>query len=941
MRVASAEQLVERETELEAIRAAVDHASAGAGRLLVIEGPAGIGKTRLLHAARETANEASMQVLHARGAELEREFPYGIVRQLFEPALAGIPGEERGLLMSGAAKVVEPLLAQGEPFPLPAVGDSSFPILHGLYWLTANVAERRPVLLAIDDAHWADLESLRFLHYLAGRLEEAPVLLALTARPTEPSAHDDVIAAILSDPAAEVVRPAPLSETATAVLVRSALGAHAADEFCEACHHASSGNPFVLHDLLSELRIEGVAPTEAAAADVAGVTPKIVSRTVLLRLARLPQDALGLAQATAVLGDGAELRDAAALAGIDDASASEAADSLVSVDLLAPGRPLSFVHPLTRAAIYNDLPVGKRSKAHTAAARLLATRGADPDAIAAHLLVSDRAGDAETVELLRAAASRALERGAPDAADRYLRRAWAEPPPPDVRNPLMVELVIALSRSAEPPTAELRETLIAELVSAPEVLMTCARELAWVLAGTGYPADASAVLGRAIEAASETGTIELALQFEVQRLFVDLARPNEIKARMERYGERVEPGTSAERLWLAVEAWRLMLIGENALQAAELARRALAGWQIFAEQPASPITGQLILVLVVAEDFEFAERALEVMLAGARTIGSTPLEGISLGLRSELEFRRGMIAGAAADARTAIEIARTHGFLPAVPLVISWITQASIERGELKEAKRELERCGMAVEVPDQLSFTPILLWRARVERGLGKGRRALEDLREIGRREARSETSFFPWDSEAAEVLAALGELDEAQSLAERGLERARRWGTRSRLGHAMRSLGLVAGGDAGIEHLRAAVELLEESPAGLEHMRALTELGGALRRAGRRADARQPLRQALELARRRGALAIAQRAHEELAATGEKLRPLVAVGVESLTPSERRIAGLAAEGLTNREIAQTLFLSVKTVESHLRGAYRKLDIRSREDLPRALRGP
>jgi DNA-binding CsgD family transcriptional regulator len=246
----------------------------------------------------------------------------------------------------------------------------------------------------------------------------------------------------------------------------------------------------------------------------------------------------------------------------------------------------------------------------------------------------------------------------------------------------------------------------------------------------------------------------------------------------------------------------------------------------------------------------------------------------------------------------------------------------------------------MAVQVPDHLSFTPILLCRAMVELGQGKPSRALEELMEIARREARSETSYFWWDSEAAVLLAALGERDEAQRLAERGLERARRWGTAGWLGHATRSLGLVAGGDIGIERLREAVQLLEESPAGLEYMRTLTDYGAALRRAGRRADARKPLREAVELARRCGALAIARRAHEELAATGEKLRPLIEIGVESLTPSERRIAGLAAEGMTNREIAQTLFLSVKTVESHLRGAYRKLDVRSREELPHALEG-
>jgi DNA-binding CsgD family transcriptional regulator len=938
MGVAAVEQLVERETELQVIDAAVSNASAGAGRLLVIEGPAGIGKTQLLLAARRRANDGGMQVLHARGSELEREFPYGLVRQLLEPALAEIPDADRGALTSGPARVVEPLLAQGESLPLPTLGDAYFPILHGLYWLTANLAEKRPLLLAIDDAHWGDLESLRFLHYLAGRLEDAPVLLAMTARPREPSPHGELLATILADPAAEVVRPAALTDTAVSTLVKSVLGSHADDQFCRACHHASGGNPFVLHDLLSELRIEGIVPTAAAAADVAGVTPKTVSRTVLLRVARLSQEALSLAQATAVLGDGADLRDAAALAGIDPAAASDAADSLLAADLLSSGRPLSFVHPLTRAAIYNDLPIGKRSKAHNAAARLLAARGADPDAIAVHLLAGDPAGDAEAVDLLRAAASRALARGAPNAAVRYLRRALAEPPPADARKPLLIELVTALGRAAEPPTPDLLETLTTELATTPKVLVTCARELAWVLNGSGHPEDASAVLGRAIDIASEMGTIDLALQFEVQRLMIDVARPDEIKTRMDPYRDRVEPGTPAQRLQSAVEAWRLMLVGEDAGRAAELARQALDGWRIFAEQPDSPITSQAVLVLTVAEDFEFAERALEVMVAGARAIGSTPLEGASLGLRSELEFRRGMIAGATADARTAVEIARSHGFLRALPLTIAWITQALIERGELEQAARELELCGMAVEVPDEMSFTPILFCRAMVKLGQGDRPRARDDLKEIGRREKRSRSSFFLWDSNAAVVLASLGERDEALRLAETGLERAGRWGTAGAIGHATRSLGLVTGGREGLAHLQAAVELLEPSRSGLEYMRALTDFGAALRRAAHRVDARDPLHKALELARRNGALAIAKRAHEELAATGEKLGPLLAVGVESLTPSERRIAKLAAEGLTNREIAQQLFLSIKTVESHLRGAYRKLDVGSREDLPRAM---
>jgi DNA-binding CsgD family transcriptional regulator len=941
MTVAGESRLVERERELEIIRAAIGGEADATGRLLLIEGPAGIGKTQLLRAAREAAEEVQMRALHARGTELEREFPYGLARQLFEQALLEAPDEDRRALMSGAAKNVEPLFSAESSIRLAAVGDSTFPILHGLYWLAANMAERRPLMLAVDDAHWGDPESLRFLHYLAGRLEETPVLLAITTRPPEPGTQAELIAAIASNPAAEIIRPAPLSDAAVAALVKSALGADAAGEFCEACHRASGGNPFVLHDLLSELRAEGITPTAAAAADVANVTPKTVSRMILLRLARLPQEARRLAEETAVLGDGAELRDAAALAGIDTAASQEAADQLAGAGLLVPGRPLSFVHPLTRAAIYNDLPLGKRSRAHQAAARLLAARGADLDSIAVHLLASDPAGDSETVELLRTAASRALERGTPEAAVRYLRRAWAEPAPDDQRHAVLVELVVGSSRAADPPTAtELQELPIDELTGNDQTLASCAQELAWVLTGSGHPEQASAVLGQAIDAASRTEGIGLELQFEVQRLFIDLARPSEIKARMERYRDLVEPGTAAHRLWFAVEAWRLMLVGEDARRAAELARQALVDWQIFTEQPSSAITGQLMLVLTMAEDFEFAGQAFEVMLAGARALGAAPLEAITVGLRSELEFRRGMIADAATDARTAIEVARTHAFLPAVPLMIWWIVKALIERGELDAAEHELELSGMTAEVPDQLSWTSVLHCRAQLKLAQGKSEGALEDFREIARREARSETSFFTWDSDLAVALASLGEEDEARGLAERGLESAHRWGTAGRIGHATRALGLAAGGEDGLEYLRDAVDLLRGSPATLEYMRALTDYGAALRRAGRRTDAREPLRETLALARPRGALAIARRAHEELEATGEKLRPLVVAGVESLTPSERRIAGLAADGLTNREIAQTLFLSVKTVESHLRGAFRKLDVHSREELPRALEG-
>jgi DNA-binding CsgD family transcriptional regulator len=273
-----------------------------------------------------------------------------------------------------------------------------------------------------------------------------------------------------------------------------------------------------------------------------------------------------------------------------------------------------------------------------------------------------------------------------------------------------------------------------------------------------------------------------------------------------------------------------------------------------------------------------------------------------------------------------------------MPLFIGWMLDAMLERGEFEEARRELKLSGLDGAVPDELSYTPILLSRAWISIGQGKHADALRDLEEIGRRETRSGTAYFSWNADMAIVLSALGKPAAARPHAEAGLARARRWGASAAIGRALRAQAITIGGEAGIELLREASELLRGSPTQLERLHVLVDLGVALRRARHRTQAREPLREALQLARRGGALALARRAHEELAATGEKLPPLSLVGPRSLTPSERRIAELAAAGLTNREIAQTLFVSIKTVESHLRGAYRKLDVTSREQLGPAL---
>ena len=220
-------QLLERSEELARIESALAEARARRGTFVVVEGPAGIGKTALLAAARATAAYEGMRVLRSRGAELERDFPFGVVRQLFEPALAEASELERADLLQGAAGLAAGLLGlPGGSLPdsPPASGaDPSFPILHGVYWLCANLAAAGPLCVVVDDAHWADAPSLRYLAFLLTRLEELNVALIVATRPREPGTDAELLETVTTDPSADVVRLPPLTRAAVAELVESRL----------------------------------------------------------------------------------------------------------------------------------------------------------------------------------------------------------------------------------------------------------------------------------------------------------------------------------------------------------------------------------------------------------------------------------------------------------------------------------------------------------------------------------------------------------------------------------------------------------------------------------------------------------------------------------------------------------------------------------------------
>jgi hypothetical protein len=419
-------RLRERERELAAAEALLERR----GGVLVVEGRAGIGKTSLVEVACSRAGELGLEVMRARGSELEAGFAFGVVRQLFERRLAGAGAAEGEALLAGPAAAARPLLS-GERVAESAA-DSSFAVLHGLYWLVANLAASGPLLIAVDDAHWADEPSLRWLAYLASRLEGLAAGMLVAWRQGDPAAMEAPLLAVRAE-AAETLHPALLSEEAVSAMVRAAAGGQASDELCAAAYAACGGNPLYLTELLRAAGRVGRPLAALDGGDLLVGSLEGVARAVIARVQGLGPGALGLAQALAVAGDGCELRHAAAIAGVETGSAARLAEGLVRVEVLAADDRPRFVHPVIWEALEASLGSGERDRAHRRAARLLHADGAPPGQVAAHLTGVRPEGDGWVLARLREAAQAAMDGGAPQAAADLLGRALAEPPPPGQR----------------------------------------------------------------------------------------------------------------------------------------------------------------------------------------------------------------------------------------------------------------------------------------------------------------------------------------------------------------------------------------------------------------------------------------------------------------------------------------------------------------------------
>jgi DNA-binding CsgD family transcriptional regulator len=934
--------LLERDRDLREAELLLSEAAASSGGALLIEGPAGIGKSALIRAVKARAQSKQFLVLSARGAELERDFSFGVVRQLFEPTLASAALADRGTLLAGAARLAEPAIGdvdamlESEPSSASPSLDPTFAVLHGLYWLTSNVAERAPLLVAVDDAHWADAASLRYLGYLAGRLQGLPVMLVIGLRRFEPGAPVDLLQALAAEDSSSVIRIAPLSESGTDALVRSRLTVDPADGFSAACHRATGGNPQLIRELLAALAAEGIEPTPSGADHVAQLRADRIAGSVLARVGRLGRQAVSIAQSIAILGRHASHDLIAKLANVSAAEAAHAIDALVAIEVVGPDEPTTFAHPIVRAAVYQDMGTAQRGAAHARAAQLLDERGADHDSVAAQILVTPPGCDEWAIARLEIAARDALSRGAPDAAVSLLERALAEGLTTAARRDVLFGLgrafamlsnqrrSIRLLREALDLTDDARQRaeIVDVLIAGMLVSRAAARAVDLLDSAIDGLSEADRELGLRLESDIDSGS------------FFALNAKRRAERRRRRFDDPDDPRM------LATQAMQAALYGGTAEQAHELARRAIGAGKLLRDGgPDSTSVWTAGSAMLYSHHLREAIAHLDDWIRSAGRHGSRRAYASALTLRTRALYWSGDLVDAEADARAFIE-----GMPEAIALGPSVLADSLMDQGRLEESRGALALGERAdVEVEWSFYYPMLLLSRGNLEILEGAIERGCGHLLEAGR--AGDEWGLttpgaLQWRPPAAEALVSLGEQQQARALIEDELVACRRYGSPRALGIALRAASRLEQGGCEIEMLAEAVALLARSEARLEHAHALIQLGSALRRARRLTEARGPLRDGLAVARACGALPLAERAHDELVATGARPRKIVRAGLEALTSSERRVARMAADGMPNKEIAQALFVTVRTVEAHLHHAYQKLDISSREQLAAALRG-
>lgn len=925
-------RLLDRAAEIELLEATVRRAAARTGGVVVLEGASGLGTTALLdHAARDAA-AAGCAIRRAPLTPLDRDHDGRVLRTLLEAPARDASDVLQQRLRHGPAAAAAAWLLDGAA---PAGGRVA--VARGLFWLVDALAEEAPLVLLVDDAHWADRGSLALLCGLAQRVEDTGLLLILGANATQPGAPADLLGLLASAPAAHVRRLAPLSAEGAVELVARAAPA-APTWLLREVASGAGGVPWLLTELGRQLAADDAGTLVPGNVSTAPVT-HAGRVAVRVRLAALSWTHREVASTLAVLGSTPPVGLRAALAGVEPASVVHAEHALRAVGLVeADGG--GYVHAFVGAAVLADLDPAERERLHREAARLLSAAGAPAEEVAAHLMRCGPQADPEVSAALVSAATEAADGGRPVQVVDSLERALLEHAPDVDRGRLLALLATAAfdaGRDDVPPRlrealgvsldAEARADVLTRLATAQVGDGVADPGLPGLLDEEGRPED-----GREPPAAMRAASLDalMLLPGREDERFAHIASL--------RHGPGGDPAdrhaAAVHAAWLMTEQGR-----SDAEGAAALVAEALADGRLLADVARRTAYHLAVRVLVMTDHHDAAEEAIAALRHEAAQRGSHGLAAGAGWYSAELALRTGRPLEAVRHAQGVLDG-------PARPTVMT--------RGAAQVLVRALSDCGRPDAARDVLnaharwadlgeqSGTGLRFAAARLALAEGDYPTALEGAQEAGRlrlEQGRTNPSWTPWQSTAALALSHLGRRTEAVVLADDELRRAERFGAPVAIVVALHARAVAEQDNAArVALCERALDVASRTSARLDTVRVQLELGNTLIRQGTRAAARDALRPAFAVADAAGAAELAARAHRELVASGLRPRRAAIDGAGALTPRQRQVCGLAAGGSTNVEISQALFLTVKTVETHLSASFRLLGVERRAGLGAAL---
>ncbi|MET7900831.1 AAA family ATPase [Streptomyces sp. NPDC005355] len=939
--------LLERESELGAVDGALtdlcgthpgDPSGPRTGGVIAFAGPGGVGKTELLGEMRRRAAARGCTVLSARGGEHEQGLAFHVVRQLFQPVLAATGEEEHRRILGSWYDIVAPAVG------LVVSGGGASPdpqgVRDGLDWLVTRFAvEHAPVIVILDDVHWADTESLDWLIRFAPRVVDLPMLLAVGYRPEDLSADAAGIRGLSERQGSRPHVLAPLTPGGVGRIVRDVLGEEADEAFCRECWAVTGGNPFEVVELTAKIRDRELKPQPENMAVLRELVSSAKDSGLNDRLTRLGTAAVRLAWAVAVLGIEATPVLTTNVAGLSETEAAEVAVRLADARILAqprggPGnQPLEYLHPLIATAIYQAIPGALRVAMHGQAATVLLAAGRGSAAAGRHLLEMHPEGDGWVVQQLREAAREYVRAGAPEAARRCLARALREPPGIEERAAVLHELGCSALLTEPETTINHFWAALEEPVLDPALREAAILRLAQAYGHSGRTETAARIVA---EEASLAGSARTRLRMQAEHFMWSAFRADEPDSparsrRLARLVEHLSGRGSAERYLLALRAWDAVVRGEPATSALRYAEEALGDGLSWTDGDWG-----FEVPILVALTFMYCDqpgRAEELFNNGIAEFEHKGWRGAHLAfgltLLGYIRYRRGRLAEAEELVREGLRIAdRVGRTTPAHWAAIGTLVETLLRRGRVEEARELAAAHDYGVTVPKAVVYPDAQAVHGELLLAQGMHREAGAQLVAAGERlEARGmrNSAWCPWQLDLAQVLA-LTDPDQAMEVAQEAVRRARQFGTSSAIGRALHAAALVTQGSERIKLLAEAVAHLERSPSSYDLALALVDHGAALRRVGLPQEAADRLYRALEGAMQCGADALVIRARDELSASGLRPLQLRADETGTLTSQEQAAAERAALGWADEHIAEDLGTDARVVVRLLSGVYRKV---------------